>query len=119
MALKLADRGTEGLEDPCLRILYLGMPDKCDFKNVIKPVNTDKSEKCVELKFHRIKFPGRIFLSTSGVELGGSKDLKMRKLTLWLNGAKNTDYIEIYFKQKLWIVKFPKRNLLGAYLYVP
>ncbi len=43
----------------------------------------------------------------------------MGKFTLRLNTAKNTDYIEKCFKQKLCRIKFPKKKLEAAYLYLP
>ncbi len=43
----------------------------------------------------------------------------MRKLTLGLNTAKNTNYIGKCFKQKLHRIKFPIKNLKHAYLYLP
>ncbi len=54
-------------------------------------------------------------LSTPGVQLQSSKDLRNRqewesKFTLTLNTAKNIDYIEKCFEQKLSILKFPVKN---------
>ncbi len=40
------------------------------------------------------------------------------RLTLGLNAAKNIDYIKKCFKQKLFRIKFPKRNSVDAYLYL-
>ncbi len=42
----------------------------------------------------------------------------MRKFTLGLNIAQNTAYIEQCFKQKLRRIKFPARNLAGAYAHI-
>ncbi len=36
-----------------------------------------------------------------------------------LNTAKNIDYIEKYFKQKLHRIKFSTKNSVDAYLFVP
>ncbi len=36
-----------------------------------------------------------------------------------MNAAQNVNYIEKYLKQKLRRIKFPKKNLLDAYLYAP
>ncbi len=36
----------------------------------------------------------------------------MRKFILWLEAAKNTDYIEKCFKQNLHRIKFPKKKSL-------
>ncbi len=41
------------------------------------------------------------------------------RLTLRLNAATTTDYIKKYFKQKLSRIKYPTKNLLDAYLYLP
>ncbi len=59
-------------------------------------------------------------LSTSGVELGDSKDLlflkcydtleRKSRFTSRLNMAKNTDYIKKWFKQKFCKIKFPTKN---------
>ncbi len=43
----------------------------------------------------------------------------MRKFILGLNAAKNTDYIEKCFEQKLRRIKVPKKNSVDEYLYVP
>ncbi len=42
----------------------------------------------------------------------------MGKFTLGLNTARNTDYIEKCFEQKLRKIKFPKKNSLDTYLYL-
>ncbi len=43
----------------------------------------------------------------------------MRKFTsLGLNAAKNTDYNEKCFKQKLFRIKFPIKKSHGAYFYL-
>ncbi len=42
----------------------------------------------------------------------------MRKFTSWLNAAKNSDNIEKYFKQRLYRIKFPAKNSMGAYTRV-
>ncbi len=69
------------------------------------------------------KLNGRISLSPTGVELQGSKDCHFwniiileweGRFTLGLNAAKNTDYIKKYFKQKLFRIKFPTKNLVNA-----
>ncbi len=39
------------------------------------------------------------------------------RITLELNPAKNTDYIRKYVK-KLFGIKFPSKNSMGAYLYL-
>ncbi len=39
----------------------------------------------------------------------------MRKFTLELNAAKNTDYMEKCFKQKLYRIKFATENSVDAY----
>ncbi len=36
--------------------------------------------------------------------------------SLGLNAAKNTDYLKKGFKQKLFIIKYPKKNSVDAYL---
>ncbi len=41
------------------------------------------------------------------------------RFTLGLNVAKNIDYIEKRFKRKLRKIKFPTKNLVEAYLYLP
>ncbi len=41
------------------------------------------------------------------------------KFTLGLNAATNTDYIKKCFQQKLFRIKFPRKNLVDAYLYLP
>ncbi len=78
--------------------------------------NTDYMEKCFKQKLHRIEFltkklSGRISLSIPGAELGDSKVLKYytgqkweSRFTLTLNTAKNIDFIEKRFKQKLSIL---------------
>ncbi len=33
--------------------------------------------------------------------------------------CKNTDYIKKFFKQKLFWIKFPTKNLEDTYLYLP
>ncbi len=43
----------------------------------------------------------------------------MRKFTLELNTAKNIDYIEKCFKQKLHGIKFLTKNSVNTYLYLP
>ncbi len=43
----------------------------------------------------------------------------MKKFTLEPNAVKNIDYIEKYFKQKLYKIKFVAKNSLSAYLYLP
>ncbi len=62
------------------------------------------------------------------MELKASEDLSFLKyyngqewesrFTLALNTAKNIDYIEKCFKQKLNKIKFPAKNSLDAYLYL-
>ncbi len=42
----------------------------------------------------------------------------MRKFNLPLNAAKNTDYVEKWFKQKLFGIKFPTKKAVGAYVYL-
>ncbi len=37
------------------------------------------------------------------------------RFNLGLNAAKSADCIKKYFKEKLFIIKFPIKNLLGAY----
>ncbi len=41
----------------------------------------------------------------------------MRNFTLRLNAAKNTDYIEKCFKQKLFRIKFPTKKSVDTYVY--
>ncbi len=41
------------------------------------------------------------------------------RLILRLNAAKNIDYIEKWFKQKLRKIKFPTKNSVEAYAYLP
>ncbi len=41
------------------------------------------------------------------------------RFTLMLNAAKNIDYIKLFFKQKLFRIKFPTKNSVNAYLYLP
>ncbi len=41
------------------------------------------------------------------------------RFTLVLNATKNIDYIEKYFKQKLFIIKFPTKNFINVYVYLP
>ncbi len=63
------------------------------------------------------------------MELEDTKDLPFLKyynaqeweciFTLGLNTAKDTDYIEKQFKQKLYRIKFPTENPVEAYLYLP
>ncbi len=43
----------------------------------------------------------------------------MKKFTLELNTAKNIDYIEKYFEQKLHKIKFSTKNSVDTYLYLP
>ncbi len=43
----------------------------------------------------------------------------MRKFTLELNAAENNDYIEKFFKQKLCRIKFPTKNSMNAFVYLP
>ncbi len=42
----------------------------------------------------------------------------MRKFTSGLNAAKNTEYIEKCFEQKLFRIKFPTKKSVGAYVYL-
>ncbi len=42
----------------------------------------------------------------------------MEKFILELNAAKNIDYIEKYFKQKLHSIKFTTKNSVDTYLYL-
>ncbi len=48
-----------------------------------------------------------------------SLSFKMCKITLGLDAAKITDYIEKLFKQKLFKIKFPTKNSEGAHVYLP
>ncbi len=41
------------------------------------------------------------------------------RFTSKLNAAKNTDYIKKCFKQNLFGIKFPTKNLTGIYLLSP
>ncbi len=41
------------------------------------------------------------------------------RFTFGLNAAKNTDYIKISFKQKVFRIKFPTKISVDAYLYLP
>ncbi len=43
----------------------------------------------------------------------------MRKFTLQLNAAKNTNYIEKCFKQKLFRTKFPTKKPVGRICLSP
>ncbi len=43
----------------------------------------------------------------------------MRKFSLRLNAAKNTDYIEKGFKRNLQEIKFATKNVVDAYFYLP
>ncbi len=71
----------------------------------------------------------KAYLFIPGVELGIFKNLPFLKyynelewesrFTLGLYAAKNIDYIETYFKQKLRRIKFPIKNSEEAYLYLP
>ncbi len=68
-------------------------------------------------------------LSRRGVELRGAKHWPFFKyinalkwesrLTLELNAEKNTDCIEKCFKQKLYKIRIPAKNSVGAFLYFP
>ncbi len=44
--------------------------------------------------------------------------LKWKKFTLEQNAAKNIDYIEKCFKQKLYRLKFATKSSMDAYLYL-
>ncbi len=73
------------------------------------------------MKFPKKKLTECISLSTTGVELEGSKDLRFWNYYNALKGsnaAKNIDYIEKYFKQKLRKIKFLTKNSVEAYLYL-
>ncbi len=69
----------------------------------------------LQTKVHRIEYPTK---NLAGAE--GSKDLPFLKyyigqewesrFTLMRNTAKNIDYIEKCFKQKLCRIKFPAKN---------
>ncbi len=72
------------------------------------------------------KLSKSVSLSTTGVELGGIKDMSclkyyntLRQFTLGLNAAKNIDYIEKWFKRKLCKIKFLTKYSVEAYLYLP
>ncbi len=41
------------------------------------------------------------------------------RFTLGLNTAKNNDYIVKCFEQKLFGIKFPKKQSVDSYLYLP
>ncbi len=43
----------------------------------------------------------------------------MKKFTLLWNAAKNIDYVEKCFKQKLHQIKFATKTSVGAYFYLP
>ncbi len=74
------------------------------------------------------KLGGRTSLSTPEMELEGSKDLPFlryydghkweSRFTLALNAAKNIDYTEKCFKQKLSTIKFAANNSVYTYLYL-
>ncbi len=59
----MADRRNESLEEP-YRILYKGIPDKSDFKNVIKPIITKKvtNKSFAELNFLRNSVDAYLYL---------------------------------------------------------
>ncbi len=77
------------------------------------------NKSCIELNFLQKNLVDA-YLYLPGVELEGSKDLLFLKyyngrkwecrFTLTLNTAKNIDYIEKCFKQKLSIIKFIAKN---------
>ncbi len=100
--------------------------------NAAKNINHIK--KCFRQKLFIIEFPTKktqgthisIYLRSGALE--DPKDLPFLRynaqeweyiLTLGLNTAKDIDYIEKWFKQKLHRIKFPKENPVEAYLYVP
>ncbi len=63
-------------------------------------------------------------VSPPEVELGAPKichfwNNALKWVLLGLNAAKSTNYIEKYFSQKLFDIKFPTKNTVGAYLYLP
>ncbi len=43
----------------------------------------------------------------------------MRKFTLKLSAAENIDFIEKYFQPKLRKIKFPTKNSMEAYIFLP
>ncbi len=68
-----------------------------------------------------------VYLSPPGVELGVSKDCHFWNIIMYWNGKLEslmnctniTYYIKKSFKQKLFRIKFPTKDLLDAYLYLP
>ncbi len=61
------------------------------------------------------------------MELEGPKDLHFWEIIIhWYENVhfradpcKNTDYIKKCFKQKLHQIKFPTKNLVDTYVYLP
>ncbi len=69
------------------------------------------------------KLAGRLSFSPPEVKLEGGKHLHLlewkSRFTFGLNAAKSTYCIEKCFKQKLYKIKFPTKNSVGASLYLP
>ncbi len=92
--------------------------------NVLK--NASK-ENCIKLNFLQKTLWVHVFISSMGGARGHQKFAVVEIMhrygkvsSLWrLNAAESTDCIEKCFKQKLYKIKFPRKNFVGARLYIP
>ncbi len=96
--------------------------------------NTYNIKKCLQQKLFRIKFSTNnstdayLYLPKEWSKGRGTFAIfKINynvlvwesRFTLGLNASKSTDCIEKCFKQKLYKIKFPLKNSVGAYVYFP
>ncbi len=76
------------------------------------------NKNCIELNFLQKTQRAHVFISSSSRAKGHQIFVNFEiLLTLGLNAAKSTDYIEKYFNQKLSKVIFPTKTSLSAYVF--
>ncbi len=77
------------------------------------------NESCTELDFLQITQWKQIFISSRSGARWWQTFAMYRTFFLGLKASKIIDYIEKCFKQKLYKIKFPTKNSMGPYLYLP